>query len=262
MEGQPELAKQLALYRAKLEKLEKLENTQQDSQPKVIRDIKHKLEMLRKLPASPDVAETIKSVEKQLEQAKGCSGGKTPSDELRSAEARRANKAKHWEAVQTEAEDLRRQQAEIEAKLAAKETEIDLARQALDQADIDVAEKRRAVAHPLPGTHIADAQVAAVGTQVVAYQTLLHGARDTVTKPEVAAKLPPEVKTILDALYDGFVGIHAALPPELRKLPQTAAPPEQAVGAAAMAAGYSSSSASGGSIGDEAGADLEILMRA
>lgn len=256
LEGQPQLAKHLALYRAKLEKLE---STRQDSQPKVIRDIKHKLEMLRKLPASPDVAETIRSVEKQLEQAKGSGGGKTPSDELRSAEARRANKAKHLEAAQSEAEDFKKQQVEIAAKLAAKETEIDLARQALDEADIDMVEKRRAVAHPLPGTHIADAQVAAVSTQVAAYQTLLYGARDTVTKPEVATRLPPEVKTILDALYDGFIGVHAVLPPEFRKLPQTAAPPEPAIGEAA--AGNSSSSASGGTIGDEVDADLEIIMR-
>lgn len=148
--------------------------------------------------------------------------------------------------MQAEAEDLRRQQSEIADKLVAKDKEIEQARLVLDAADVDVVEKRRAVAHPLPGTHLADAQVAAVSMQVASFQTLLHGARDTVTKPEVAALLPPEVKNVLDALYTGFAGVHAALPPELRQIPQTSAPPDGVEPAAGVAAGTARARASGG----------------
>ena len=277
--GKPGLERVLAQYEAKLKK--RLEEPQPDLQSKALREAKRKLELLRKLPESPGIAESIRTAEKQVEAARVGSGPKSLSDVLRSAEARRANKAKRLEALQTDTEELRKQQAEIEAKIAAKVEEAGHAQCALDEADLDVAEKRRAVAHPLPRKHFGDAQVAAVSTQMAAYQTVMDGVRSAVTKPEVATSLPVEVKKLFDAMLTSFLQLQAAMPTELRQVPQTylpteaaAAVPAAATATAAWAAGAAqgaptASAATAAAVATPAGNDYEdpaidvdILMRA
>ena len=39
---------------------------------------------------------------------------------------------------------------------------------------------------------------------MAAYQTVLEGVRSAVTKPEVAASLPPEIKKLFGAVVTGF----------------------------------------------------------
>ena len=50
------------------------------------------------------------------------------------------------------------------------------------------------------------------------YATVLDGVKTAVTKPEVVASVPQEVKKLLDTMYLSFVALQAAIPPELRQV--------------------------------------------
>ena len=136
----------------------------------------------------------------------------------------------------------------------ARQEDTEQAQQALDEADVDLEQKRRAVAHPLPGMHFEDAQVAAVVTHYAAFKTVVDGVRDTVTRPEVANALPPEVKRLFDAMHSSFANFQTAMPPEFRQIPQTSLPPD-------ATASDLPTGAAGTPAWDQLDVDLEVVMR-
>ena len=197
---------------------------QAGTETKEQKELSERLAFLRRFAGSAEFDEEIKKTETKLEEAKAkYATAKSPSDELRSAEARRANAAKKSKEADDEVEAAAeaRSLAEVrEAKAQIKQAE---ARAALDEADVELEKRKRAVAHSGPVVVVSDSQAVSVARSVAAAHTVVSGARAAAQNQEFQSKLSaaPELKAIFDGLIDAVSELAAGLPPELRRMPKT-----------------------------------------
>lgn len=142
---------------------------------------------------------------------------KSPSDELRSAEAKRANAAKWQQKANDEAKKVFEAEQELairKAKNIAEQAEAD---KAVEEADEELEKRKRAVAHPT-GVVVPDAQAASLAEHAVAANNALAKAR-AVAQEKGESSLDPGLRAVLDAVFAATESLIAGVPSAMRHPP-------------------------------------------
>lgn len=186
--------------RAKREKLEEKVKGKSGQSDRV----RKAMEMLKQLKEIDDPSEAItRNIEKcKVElQAALDSEVKSPSDQLRSAEAKLANKRKQLEATKARGADLRNLMADMAKQLEENDAAELAGQEEVAAAEVEHLQKRQAIAVPQSAT-----LVQAVGMERMG--TVLAGFRDTVNKPSFLKEATPQYfHTMVEALFSAFNGL-------------------------------------------------------
>ena len=180
-------------------KLEKLQGKPRDDQPKIIKDTKRQIEILKGMEQTPESEAYIKALEAKLEQAKR-KEGKWQSDELRSAEQKRASLSRAMSKLDDEAEKIRQAKNEMAVREDKHKRAVEDLRSQIDKADEEV-EKQRQIQARLCSAHVVPAsQAEACRTQAETNATIAEGVKSAF-KNAAPAGLPDTFQAMFDSLF-------------------------------------------------------------
>ena len=204
-------------HHAKWQELLSKSGGSKGNESKEVRELESQIKFLRGMD-DDEAKKEREALEAKLAVAKAKTPYKSPSAELRAAEAKRASAAKARKKAQDETEAIAVAKQELvirESKAIAAEA---ATQAALDEADVELEKTRKALASGT-GVVLSESQAKAVGHQAQMAHTVIADAKAALDS--TLKDLPPAGKAIFETLIGVLLGLGHSLPPDCKILSLT-----------------------------------------